>query len=163
MQRWIKRWIKLIFMVYLVVLIKLIIFKHPYEQLVKIAVSWKSQVIYEGLTRANFIPFRTIKMYIVYADRLNSFENLVGNILAFVPFGMMFPFIDTRISSFRYVLINALVLVLGIELFQLFSAFGAFDVDDIILNCFGVILGYVIYAKRQILFPALASQHESLT
>ena len=42
-------------------------------------------------------------------------------------------------------LLNAFVFVLGIEVFQLFSAFGAFDVDDILLNCVGAAIGYVIY------------------
>ena len=35
--------------------------------------------------------------------------------------------------------------VLGIEIFQLVSGFGAFDVDDIILNCLGAVMGYLIY------------------
>ena len=37
-------------------------------------------------------------------------------------------------------LFQAFFLVVGIEVFQLFSAFGAFDVDDILLNCFGAVL-----------------------
>ena len=41
--------------------------------------------------------------------------------------------------------LNAFVFILGIEVFQLFSAFGAFDVDDIFLNCLGAVLGYGIY------------------
>ena len=38
-----------------------------------------------------------------------------------------------------------MVLVLGIEFFQLFSAFGAFDVDDILLNVAGAMTGYLVY------------------
>lgn len=41
--------------------------------------------------------------------------------------------------------VNAFTFVLGIETFQLFSAFGAFDVDDILLNCLGAALGFWIY------------------
>ena len=44
-----------------------------------------------GLGTANFVPFHTIKMYIEYAHKLNSVENLAGNILVFVPFGFLFP------------------------------------------------------------------------
>ena len=43
-------------------------------------------------------------------------------------------------------MINAFLLVCGIELFQLFTAFGAFDVDDILLNCVGAMIGYNIFA-----------------
>lgn len=148
-----QKWMKLSFMIYILLLIKFIIFKYPYEQIVEISSDWKAEVIFVGLGSANFMPFKTIRMYIKYADRLNSFENLAGNIIAFVPFGMMLPLINTRTSIWKYVFANALVFVIGIELFQLVSAFGVFDVDDIILNCFGVILGYVIYIKSRSMFP----------
>jgi glycopeptide antibiotics resistance protein len=116
--------------------------------------TWQREVILEGLGTANFVPLKTIKMYIKYADRLNSFENLAGNVLAFVPFGILLPMIRKKKTGFFDVFANALVLVLGIEVFQLFSAFGAFDVDDIILNCFGA-AGYVVYVKCRGFFPEL--------
>ena len=147
--------IKIFFVVYILILVKLIIFKYPYERLADIAASWSSDVVFEGLGSANFVPFKTIKMYIKYSDRLNSFENLAGNILAFVPFGMMFPLLGMRLRRFGIVFVNGFVLVLGIEVFQLISAFGAFDVDDLILNCLGIVLGYVIYAVSRSMLPAL--------
>ena len=148
-----QKWMKFLFYFYILLVIKVIIFKYPYEQLYAIMQTWRRDVILEGLGTANFIPFKTIKMYIEYADRLNSFENLAGNILAFIPFGLMFPIVRARKKGFADVLLNALVFVIGIEVFQLFSAFGAFDVDDIILNCFGVILGYIVYRKSRELIP----------
>ena len=142
-----RKWMKFCFVLYILFLIKVIIFKYPYEQLAAIVQTWQRDVILEGLGTANFVPFKTIKMYIKYADRLNSFENLAGNILAFVPFGILFPIIRKRKSGLLDVFANALVLVLGIEVFQLFSAFGAFDVDDILLNCCGAILGWILYRQ----------------
>ncbi len=140
-----KRWIQVLFILYLLVLIKLIIFKYPMEQLKAIASIWRKDVILEGLDTANFIPLKTIRMYIVYAYKLNSFENLVGNVLAFVPFGFLLPYVHSYGKRFFVMLLNAFVFVLGIEVFQLFSAFGAFDVDDIILNCLGAVWGYLFY------------------
>ena len=150
-----RKWMKFCFILYILFLIKVIIFKYPYEQLAAIVQTWQRDVILEGLGTANFVPFKTIKMYIRYADRLNSFENLAGNILAFVPFGILFPMIRRKKIGLLDVFANALVLVLGIEVFQLFSAFGAFDVDDIILNCFGAVLGYIVYVRCRSLFPVL--------
>lgn len=147
--------IKIFFLVYILILVKLIVFKYPYERLADIAASWSSDVIFEGLGNANFVPLKTIKMYIKYSDRLNSFENLAGNILAFVPFGMLLPLIGSHLRRFAIVFSNGIVFVLGIEVFQLISAFGAFDVDDVILNCLGIVLGYVIYAISRSMFPAL--------
>lgn len=137
--------IKLFFAIYILVVIKVIIFKYPWEELMKIAASWRRGVILEGLGTANFTPFKTIKMYIEYSYKLNSVENLAGNVLVFVPFGFLFPMVFKNGKSFFIMLLNAFVFVLGIEVFQLFSAFGAFDVDDILLNCLGAAIGYVVY------------------
>ena len=137
--------LKLFFAVYIIFVIKVIIFKYPLDVLRAIADTWQKDVILEGLGTANFIPFRTIKMYIEYADRLNSVENLAGNLLVFVPLGFLLPLLSEELRRFSDVLLNAFTFVLGIEVFQLFSAFGAFDVDDILLNCLGAILGYGFY------------------
>lgn len=147
--------VRFLFIVYILLVIKVTVFKYPYEQLYDITLAWSRNVILEGLGTANFVPFKTIKMYIKYADRLNSFENLAGNILVFVPFGILFPLIRTKRKKFLDVLLYAFVLVMGIEVFQLFSNFGAFDVDDIILNCFGAALGYIIYRLCLKLFTNL--------
>lgn len=140
-----KRFLQFLFAVYIVVVIKVIIFKYPFEQLQAIANTWQKGVILEGLGTANFVPFHTIKMYIDYAYKLNSVENLAGNILAFVPFGFLFPMVGKDGEKFPVMFLNAFTFVLGIETFQLFSAFGAFDVDDILLNCLGAALGFVAY------------------
>ncbi len=138
-------WVRILFVLYILIVIKVIIFKYPYEELRAIASSWRRDVILEGLGTANFTPFKTIKMYIDYAYKLNSVENLAGNVLVFVPFGFLFPFVAREGERFFVMFVNAFVFILGIEVFQLFSAFGAFDVDDILLNCLGAAMGYGIY------------------
>ena len=139
-----------VFLIYLFLAIRLIIFKYPYAYLKEIMDTWQSGVILRGLETANFRLFKTVRMYIVYRDRLNSFENLFGNVAVFMPFGALLPWVDSRFAVWWKVLVNAFVFVAGIEVFQLFSSFGAFDVDDILLNCFGAMLGYfccLIYKK----------------
>ena len=66
----------LLFVVYILVVIKLLIFKYPYCELKEIMDTWEKGVIWEGLDTANFTLFKTIKMYIRYSYKLNSFENL---------------------------------------------------------------------------------------
>ena len=78
--------IKLVFFIYLAVVIKVIIFKYPWEDLRMIINGWEQDVVWEGLDTANFTLFKTIKMYIDYSYMLNSFENLVGNVVVFIPF-----------------------------------------------------------------------------
>lgn len=137
--------IKIVFFIYIAVVIKVIIFKYPWEDLKAIADTWEKGVILEGLDTANFTLFKTIKMYINYSYMLNSFENLAGNIVVFIPFGFLLPYVLKGAAKFPVLLLNAFLFVLGIEVFQLFSAFGAFDVDDILLNCFGASLGWLMY------------------
>ena len=146
-QSKLKNWLSLLFFLYLLVIIKVIVFKYPLSQLKEIVDSWQKDVVLEGLYTANFIPFKTIKMYIRYYDLpgLRSFSNLFGNILIFIPVGILMPMVHKASQNIWIMLINAFIFVIGIEIFQLFSAFGAFDVDDIILNCFGVLLGRALY------------------
>ena len=114
-------------------------------------------MILEGLDTANFTLFKTIRMYIDYSYMLNSFENLVGNVVVFIPFGFLIPYVFKRGGNFFVMLINAFLFVLGIEVFQLFSAFGAFDVDDILLNCAGAVLGYFFY----LIYERLKKHHRN--
>lgn len=140
-----RKYVRCIFFLYLLIIIRLIIFKYPYNQLREIMGSWSKKVIVAGLRSANFIPFRTIRMYIDYSYMLNSFENLVGNVMIFVPFGFWLPMVFEKKKSFFLMMIMTFAFVFGIEVFQLVSGFGAFDVDDIFLNCLGAVMGYLIY------------------
>lgn len=142
-----ERILSVVFFLYLLFLIRMIVFKYPLEQMQQIVDTWQKDVILEGLNTANFIPFKTIKMYIRYYDMpgIRSFSNLFGNVLIFVPVGILLPLVHRASKNPWIMLLNALLLVVGIEVFQLFSAFGAFDVDDIILNCLGVLIGRCIY------------------
>lgn len=134
----------ILFILYLLLVIKLLIFKYPIAELKAIADTWESHVIWEGLDSANFTVFKTIKMYINYAYKLNSFENLVGNIVVFFPFGYLLPRISRWANNWFMTIGAAFFFSMGIELFQLFSAFGAFDVDDLLLNVLGALIGYWI-------------------
>lgn len=142
-----KRLLSLFFFLYLLILIKMIVFKYPLAQMKEIVDAWQKEVVLEGWNTANFIPFKTIKMYIQYYQLpgIRSFSNLFGNILIFIPIGFMLPVVHKASKNVLIMFLNALFLVLGIEIFQLFSNFGAFDVDDIILNCFGVLMGRCLY------------------
>ena len=142
-----ERIFSVVFILYLLFLIRMIVFKYPMEQLQQIVDTWQRDVILEGLHTANFVPFKTIKLYIRYYDMpgIRSFSNLFGNVLIFVPVGILLPIVHRASRNIGIMLLNAFLLIVGIEVFQLFSNFGAFDVDDIILNCFGALIGWFIY------------------
>lgn len=140
-----KKLIKGIFILYLLLLIRLIIFKYPPDYLLEIVREWNPDMVRKGIRTANLVPGKSIRMYIRYFPGLNGFANLIGNILVFLPFGYLLPDVYEACRRFVRLFFISGMFILGVELFQLFSAFGAFDVDDLILNMAGVLAGYGIW------------------
>lgn len=136
---------RILFVIYLVVLIWLIVFKYPIPVLQSIMDEWELGNAKMGVATANLVPFKTIRMYMKYYQRLNGFENLFGNVLVFVPLGVLIPSAFRKADRWWEILLHSFWLSLCLELFQLVSHFGAFDVDDIILNTLGGILGFVVF------------------
>lgn len=136
---------RILLVIYLFLLIRLIVFKYPIPVLSGIMDEWELDNAKAGVATANLTLFKTIRMYIRYYDRLNGFDNLFGNILAFMPLGMLIPLAFPGMERFFEILLHSFWLSLCIELFQLVSHFGAFDVDDILLNTLGGVLGFVIF------------------
>ena len=94
----------------------------------------------------NLVPFQEIKRFWNYRYMLGwvSFANLIGNILVFVPFGFFMP-MASRYRSFILTMTYSLGLSILVEAFQFVSRVGSFDVDDIILNTIGGIIGYILF------------------
>lgn len=93
----------------------------------------------------NLIPFKTIWMYLsthALSDS-NKILNLVGNVLIFVPLGFYLSVFSHRIHLLFRVLILFAVPVL-VEVLQYVFKTGASDVDDVILNFLGGLLGMLI-------------------
>ena len=98
--------------------------------------------------RYNLELFKEIRRFIVYREQLGAFavfSNLFGNILIFVPFGFFIAMASSSRSFFK-ALFNSLGLSLCVEIVQLFTRVGSFDVDDILLNTIGGVLGYILFA-----------------
>lgn len=94
----------------------------------------------------NLTPFCEIRRFWEYREKLGvwSVINLLGNVLVFVPFGFFKPMASKK-RSFIGTVFDGAFLSLVVEVFQLLSKVGRFDVDDLILNTSGVILGYLIF------------------
>ncbi|HIT34453.1 MAG TPA: VanZ family protein [Candidatus Faecousia intestinigallinarum] len=96
----------------------------------------------------NLIPFRTIRvcLELLHAEeawlRRYATVNFYGNILLFLPWGMLLPRVwRTMESHWRFLLFSAGV-ILAVEAAQLFSLRGSCDIDDVILNLSGMLLGF---------------------
>jgi glycopeptide antibiotics resistance protein len=92
----------------------------------------------------NVIPFNTIKQYIVNRDHFNPdiwVKNLFGNIVLFIPLGIFGPLLNVRLLRLTLFLESVISILFCVELIQLFTKVGSFDIDDIILNTFGAMIG----------------------
>jgi glycopeptide antibiotics resistance protein len=97
--------------------------------------------------RYNLIPFKTIANYMLQRGSIGFdvfIYNLAGNVVAFMPLGFLLPlaFRDFRARKTYFV---SFVLIIFAEVSQLVSRRGVFDVDDLLLNMLGSIIGYGIY------------------
>jgi len=95
----------------------------------------------------NLVLFKEIKRFWNYRKQLGMFAtaaNLFGNILIFLPFGFFMP-MASEYRNFLGTTVYSLSLSLVIELTQLFMKVGSFDVDDLLLNTIGGMLGYIAF------------------
>ena len=93
--------------------------------------------------KINLVPFKTIIEYINTdnATFRHAFINLAGNVVMFIPLGFFLPFLNIRCTKFPVLILYSVLIILIIELIQLFTLTGSFDVDDLILNTIGSAIG----------------------
>ncbi|MDD6208251.1 MAG: VanZ family protein [Clostridiales bacterium] len=107
------------------------------------------------VSSANLVPFQEINrsvwllkhglLYHKWSSIRYFIVNFVLNIVAFMPFGFFLPIISSRQKNFFVLFVSASLFTVSIELIQLMFGVGIFDVDDMILNVSGGILGYILY------------------
>ena len=103
---------------------------------------------------SNIIPFKTIIGYLKSFDSLystsNIMFNLLGNLIVLMPLGLLLCLLFKKQNKFKNYLITILLIVLGVEITQLLTTSGAFDIDDIILNTLGAIIIFLIYKIKSV-------------
>ena len=96
----------------------------------------------------NLIPFRTLRLFAGLLDSAqpeyvrSAVINLGGNIIMFIPLGLLLPRVFGRLTSLPHVLLLTAILITAVEIIQLFTLVGSCDIDDLILNVIGSAIGY---------------------
>ena len=144
-------------LVFLLVLTKVILFKGSMQYYKNyFRTTYHSYHIAEGKKKANFKPFATIKLF--YESRRMNMEykvnNLLGNILLFIPLGFLLPLLVKRFRNIFLIVLTGFLLSVFYECVQLLTGIGIFDVDDMILNTFGTLIGAIIFYILNKLFAA---------
>ncbi len=94
----------------------------------------------------NLIPFRSMAND-WHTGGWPFVVNFVGNIVAFVPLGLLPPLVRKRPTALWQVALFSLAISLSIEGGQLVSGRRVTDVDDLILNTLGGALGYFLSGR----------------
>lgn len=99
----------------------------------------------------NNIPFKEIMRY-EFGSKMFIY-NVLGNILIFVPFGY---FISRYVKPKKIlpIIVDALITSVTVETVQL-KIGRSFDIDDIILNIAGAIIGYFVYIAFDAIYKHL--------
>lgn len=101
-----------------------------------------------------FATLNFIKNTIRWSDIIKI---VLGNVVMFIPFGFLgwiFPKLN-HLKNNLFAFISAITIV---EALQYFTRLGIFEIDDIILNTFGVFLGWQIRKILEIRFSKYTTE-----
>jgi glycopeptide antibiotics resistance protein len=109
----------------------------------------------------NIVPFRTIQIYLANLESPFWAGQMIGNLLLLLPVGLLGPIAFPAMNGWVRVLVVALVLSAAIELAQLGIPNRSADVDDMLVNVVGALIGYAIFRFLRLgsIRPAPVPEH----
>ncbi|MER5598645.1 VanZ family protein [Streptomyces sp. NPDC002265] len=102
-----------------------------------------------ALTHTNLHPGRSLKAYLDQPALRDAVKQIGGNVLLGVPFGVLVPVVAPQARGLLRVLLLTATVMLLVEFAQGALITGrAFDIDDVILNTAGALVGYLLLGRR---------------
>ncbi|MFK0235305.1 VanZ family protein [Streptomyces vinaceus] len=102
-----------------------------------------------ALVHANVQPGHSVNAYLDGTSTFEAVRQLGGNVLLGVPFGVLLPVLLPPARGLLRVGIVTACLMTLVELVQGALVTGrVFDIDDVILNTAGALLGYLLIGRR---------------
>lgn len=144
------------FLIYTVTIFSLTLFDEIYGRQGLIIIDWDTALLNNYLTNSfNLKPFHTINLFTRgYMNGFVSFKNfsinIIGNLTAFMPYGLFLPLIFKSMRKYYKFLITMISIVVVIELLQFVTMSGSCDIDDLILNVLGASIIYFIFKIKYI-------------
>jgi glycopeptide antibiotics resistance protein len=92
----------------------------------------------------NLVPFHTLAIYWRNPDSWFWMRNLFGNLALLLPLGLLGPIALPGLDRWWRVALVALLFSVAIELIQLLVPDRSADIDDVIVNVAGAVLGYLV-------------------
>jgi glycopeptide antibiotics resistance protein len=101
------------------------------------------------LTHTNLHPGRSLRAYLDQPELRDAVRQIGGNLLLGVPFGVLVPVLAPRARGVLRVLLLTATVMLLVEFAQGALVTGrAFDIDDVILNTAGALIGFLLLGRR---------------
>lgn len=100
----------------------------------------------------NFVPFFSFYAffttpYISYRVAVPFLINLIGNMVLFLPWGIVLPMLNEKfVSAKRFFTLTAIVII-AVEILQVLLQVGTCDIEDFLMNMIGASVGFFI-SKR---------------
>ncbi|WP_229759113.1 VanZ family protein [Peterkaempfera bronchialis] len=101
------------------------------------------------LSHSNLHPGESLRLYLNQPSVRDAVKQIGGNIALGVPFGVLLPVLIPRARGLLRVVLTTAAVMLLVELVQGAIVQGrSFDIDDVILNTTGSLLGYLLLGRR---------------
>lgn len=116
----------------------------------------------------NLIPLYSITQYSQHFSVGTAVREILGNVFIFIPVGLLLPMIFEKLRPIKNILICSFLMSLGIETIQLMESLlthipnHVVDIDDVILNFIGGIIGYLIFNVLQAVWKAIAKRKQQI-
>lgn len=98
------------------------------------------------------IPFSTTSEFIrtIFTSKdkaavIHAVKNLFGNIILFIPLGIFLPALFKKLRKLFPFLLAVVLLITSVEVIQYVTGLGTCDIDDLILNTFGALIGFLLF------------------
>ncbi|MET7478443.1 VanZ family protein [Streptomyces sp. NPDC005648] len=102
-----------------------------------------------SMAHTNLHPGTTLRAYLDQPGLRDAVKQIGGNVVLGIPFGVLVPVLAPRARGLLRVLLLTAVVMLMVEFAQGALVEGrAFDIDDVILNTTGALIGYVLVGRR---------------
>lgn len=110
--------------------------------------------LFVGMPTLQFMRFEVSLTLVPFLPMVADFKNTILNIILFVPLGIMLPFLWKKYNTLKATLMFGFSMSLAIELLQILT-YRATDINDIIANTLGSVLGYFVFRTISCIFPTV--------
>lgn len=110
--------------------------------------------LFVGMPTLQFMRFDLSLTLTPFLPMIADFKNTILNIILFVPLGIFLPLIWKHYSTLKAITLFSFIMSLSIEILQILT-YRATDINDIIANTFGAVLGYLLFSITSHMVPSI--------